>query len=60
MDSVVFLLAVIAVLLFMIWNNTSAISKRMREQFPTEKEQNYDWAMKDPIGHYEAHKGDKK
>jgi hypothetical protein len=60
MEYVQVLLGVIAVLLYLIWNNTSAISKRMRERFPTEKEEDYDWAMKDPAGHYAAHKDDKK
>jgi hypothetical protein len=60
MDVINFLLGLIAVLLFMIWNNTSAISKRMREHFPTDEEEDHDWALKDPAGHYAAHKDDKK
>ena len=60
METVTFLLAIIAAMLFMIWNNTSAISKRMREHFPTEKEADYDWTLRDPAGHYAAHKDDKK
>jgi hypothetical protein len=36
------------------------IDARMKERFPTEKEADYDWSQKDPMGHWEAHKYDKK
>jgi hypothetical protein len=52
-------LVLIAIVLFMILDKISDIGKRMREHFPTEKEQDYDWALGDPLGHYEAHKDDK-
>jgi hypothetical protein len=60
MENITVLLAIIAGLLLMIWFNLSSISKRLKERFPTEKEQDYDWAMRDPAGHYEAHKNDKQ
>jgi hypothetical protein len=60
MERVEFLLAVIAVLLFVIVFQLSRIAKRTRERFPTEKEQDYDWSQKDPMGHWEAHKKDKE
>jgi hypothetical protein len=59
METVSLLLAVIAGLLFMIWVNVSSISKRLKERLPTEKEQDYEWSLKDPMGHWEAHKDDK-
>ena len=55
-----FWLALIAVLLFIILIQLSAIAKRMRQHFPTEKEQDYDWSQKDSMGHWEAHKNDEK
>lgn len=54
------MLSIIAVLLFLILIQISAIAKRTRERFPTEKEQDYDWSQRDPMGHWEAHKDDKK
>jgi len=54
------LLAIIAVLLFLILIQVSAIARRMRQHFPTEKEQDFDWSQKDPMGHWDAHKDDKK
>ena len=59
METVSVLLAVIAGLLFMIWVNVSSISKRLQSHFPTDKEQDYEWGKKDPLGHWEAHKNDK-
>lgn len=52
------LLIIVVLLVFIEWH-VAKISKRMRERFPTEKEQDYDWALKDPMGHAEAHKNDK-
>jgi hypothetical protein len=54
------LLAIIAVIVFIVMIQVSAIAKRMRQHFPTEKEADYDWSQKDPAGHWEAHKNDKK
>jgi hypothetical protein len=54
------LLIIIAVLLFLILWKVANIASRLREQFPTEKEQDYDWSQKDPLGHWEAHKHDKE
>jgi predicted PurR-regulated permease PerM len=59
MSSTTLLLAVILVILFMIYSQLADIRKRLRERFPTEKEQDSDWALKDAMGHWEAHKGDK-
>jgi hypothetical protein len=59
METMSVLLAVIAGLLFMIWVSVSSISKRLKERLPTEREQDYEWAKKDPMGHWEAHKDDK-
>jgi hypothetical protein len=55
-----FWLIVIAVLLLMIFLRLGDIAKRLRERFPTEKERDYDWAMRDPHGHWDAHKNDKE
>jgi hypothetical protein len=55
-----FWLAVSAVLQLMILVKVSDIAKRTRERFPTEKEQDYDWAKSGPMGHWEAHGNDKK
>jgi len=46
-------------MLFLISMQLSTISKRLRQHFPTDKEQDYDWSQKDPMGHWEAHKKDK-
>ena len=54
------LLGVIAALLFSILWKLSNIDLRMKERFPTEKEADYEWSRKDPMGHSEAHKHDKK
>lgn len=53
------LLLVIVVLLVLIFWKLSDISSRLKERFPTEKEQDYQWAKDDPMGHWEAHKKDK-
>ena len=55
-----FLLFVIAVLLVLIFWKLSAISARLKERFPTEKEQDLEWGLKDPMGHSEAHRKDVK
>jgi hypothetical protein len=54
------LLIIIAVLVLMIWWEVSRIAARLKDRSPTEKEQDYKWALRDPMGHWEAHKDDKK
>lgn len=54
------LLEIITVLLLLILWKISAIAARLREKFPTEKEEDYDWSQRDPMGHWEAHKDDAK
>ena len=58
--SVEFWLAVIAVLLWLILTQLWGIARRLRHQFPTEKEEDAGWAQRDPMGHWEAHKHDKQ
>ena len=53
------MLIVIAVLLFLIFVEISKIGNRLKDRFPTEKERDYEWSQKDPMGHWEAHKEDK-
>lgn len=53
------ILIVIAVLLFLIWIELRQIASRAREHFPTDKERDHDFARRDPMGHWEAHKDDK-
>ncbi len=52
------LLGVIAVLLFMIWWKVDNIASRLKERFPTEKEQDYELSQTDPHSHWEKHKDD--
>jgi hypothetical protein len=54
------MLIILAILLFLILWEVHNISARLKEQFPTEREQDYEWSQKDPVGHWEAHKNDKK
>jgi hypothetical protein len=58
MEYIAALLGVIAVFLLMISWKVDDIAKRLKERFPTEKERDYEWAKKDPMGHWEAHKDD--
>ncbi|HTZ47403.1 MAG TPA: hypothetical protein VMH20_07415 [Verrucomicrobiae bacterium] len=53
------MLAVIIVLLAAIVWKLGSIERRLKEQFPTDKEADKKWAHDDPMGHYEAHKNDK-
>jgi hypothetical protein len=53
------LLLVIAFLLLLIVWQLSRINSRLKERFPTEKEEDFAWSQKDPMGHWEAHKNDK-
>jgi hypothetical protein len=50
------LLLLAVVLLGLIWWELSKISSRLKDRFPTEREQDYKWAQDDPMGHWEAHK----
>jgi hypothetical protein len=50
------LLVIIAILLVGILWKLSAINRRLKERFPTEKEDDLKWAKADPMGHFEAHK----
>lgn len=54
------LLFVIAVLLALILWKVNKIDARMKERFPTEKEADYQLSQDDPMGHWEAHKDEKK
>jgi hypothetical protein len=58
--SVEYLLILVAVLLIMIYGKLDRISARLKERFPTEKEQDYEWSQKDPMGHAEAHSKDRE
>ena len=53
------LLMVITIALLGIWMSVTKMSTRLREHFPSEKEEDRDWAMKDPMGHSEPHKSGK-
>jgi hypothetical protein len=57
-DSQTLLLVIAGLLLLILWK-VSSIAERLKERFPTEKEQDYKWAKEDPAGHWEAHKKDK-
>jgi hypothetical protein len=58
--TVQFLLGAVAFLLLLILLELGGIRRRLKERFPTEKEQDSKWAREDPAGHWEAHKNDKK
>ena len=60
MDRLEILLIIIAVLLFLLVLRVESIAARLKERFPTEKEQDSKWAQEDPMGHWEAHKKDRK
>jgi hypothetical protein len=51
------LLIIIVLLVGILWK-LSAISGRLKEKFPTEKEEDLKWAKTDPMGHWEAHKNE--
>jgi hypothetical protein len=53
------LLMVITIALLGIWMSVNKMNTRLREHFPSEKEADHDLAIKDPIGHSEAHKSGK-
>ena len=54
------LLAIIAVLLFLILWEVGKIDRRLKDRFPTDKEQDYEWAKKDPAGHWSAREEEKR
>jgi hypothetical protein len=54
------LLIVIAVLLFLILWKVESINARLKKRFPTAKEEDREWAQKDPMGHAEAHRKEPK
>ena len=53
-------LVFIAVLLFFIFLKVDDMASRFKQRFPTPKEEDSAWAKIDPIGHWDAHKNDKK
>ena len=57
--NITMLLIIIAILLFLILIELGKINSRLKERFPTEKEQDYQWSQRDPMGHWEAHENDK-
>lgn len=59
MDLTSLLLVIVALLFLILWK-VSDISARLKDRFPTEKEQDYKWSQEDPMGHWEAHKNEKK
>jgi len=52
-------LVVIIVLLVWILLKVISMAARLKERFPTEKEQDYKWSQDDPMGHWEAHEKEK-
>jgi len=52
------LLAIIAALLLLIVWELQKVNRRLKDRFPTEKEQDFAWSQTDPHGHWEAHKDD--
>jgi hypothetical protein len=59
-DALLVVAVVIAVLLLLILWKLSNIDRRLKEKFPTEREQDYKWSQEDPMGHWEAHKDSPK
>jgi hypothetical protein len=59
-DVLAFLLCAIVILLSLILVELGSIGRRLKERFPTEKEEDSKWARADPAGHWEAHRNDKK
>jgi len=54
------MLGIIVVLLVLILWRVNDIGKRLKEMFPTEKEQDYKMSQDDPMGHWEKHKNNKQ
>ncbi len=57
MNIEVLLIIIAALLLFILWE-LQKIGRRLKDRFPTEKEQDFAWSQRDPHGHWEAHKDD--
>ena len=47
---------IVCLLVLILWE-LSKINSRLKERFPTEEEQDYQWSQKDPMGHALAHTG---
>jgi len=47
-------------LLILIFWKLSDINSRLKDRFPSEKELDSKWAKENPMGHWEAHKDDKR
>lgn len=60
MTDIISLLWIIVGLLTLILWCVFGISRRLKERFPTEKEEDYQWSQNDPVGHAEAHSKDVK
>ena len=60
MTDIIALLWIIVALLALILAWVVNISRRLKERFPTAKEDDYQWSQNDPAGHSEAHKHDGK
>jgi hypothetical protein len=58
-DLLVALLVAIVLLLLPIGWRLGRIDDRLREKFPTAKEQDYEWSQVDPAGHWHAHSREK-
>jgi hypothetical protein len=54
------LLLAIGILLLLIFWKLSDINSRLKDRFPSEKELDSKWAKENPMGHWEAHKDDKR
>jgi hypothetical protein len=50
---------IVALLVLIAWE-LHKISSRLKDRFPTEKEEDYRWSQEDPQGHWEAHKDEMK
>ena len=47
---------IVCLLVLILWE-LSKINSRLKERFPTEEEQDYQWSQKDLMGHALAHTG---
>ena len=52
LEFLVMLLAAIAVLMLLAVVRLGNIDRRLRERFPTAKEEDHDWSQRDPMGHW--------
>jgi hypothetical protein len=51
------MVVVVGLLVFIGWE-LRKISNRLKAKFPTDREQDFEWSQKDPVGHWEAHKNE--